>query len=290
MTTDPIRKTAGARLTAIAVCILGGAAAVVYFFAFRKYYDPELHHFDPTILVTVGLILFICTLIAAVITLAWAPRKEYLDYDNSTSAESFGTAFLAFIFLGSGIVTYISGMKYTGTMIGSVCSKLIIIFSVIAAVFFLLRSIPRFQRSVPAQILSVFPVLWGVAAIFKYYFNISDYPLNDPETILNMIMFSAAVLFFLSEARASMGYAKASYVLASSGLVFGLGAVCAAVKLILQTLRAATMPAPGELLILLACGVLSMARIVSVRSHIKTAEPDISPLDTITEEADGSGD
>lgn len=97
--------------------------------------------------------------------------------------------------------------------------------------------------------------------MFKYYFDLKEMPLNDPELTLTMVSISSAVIFFLCECRLAIGIASSAVAAFSASAAACLTGSISVARVILWRMDGHIIPAPMETLLLLSVAILAGCRL-----------------------------
>lgn len=274
------RKVSSARRTlligSLCAAVTAVAAAIIYFFAYHNSYDTVIHHynFDTSLPMIFGILMLICTVAFAITSIRM--RSLHLSVSPTGNvAESFGlwlcafmfVIFFAFCFVQQGTVESVSTAS-NATKFGTVCSNINSPLALLSALSLFLTLHEKTRGTTLHAVFTFAPVLWSVTLVLKYYFDLADMPLNDPELTLTMVSLSGVVLLFLGECRLALGIASAATVAFSASAALFLTGGITATRIILFRTDALTLPTPAESALLISATILGACRLVSLYSFI----------------------
>lgn len=272
------------------------AASILYIIAYHFSYDKVVRHFDAASVLpyVFGILMAVSTAIFTVGSILLS-KKYIISNSNVGSAETFGLWLCGLMFLVFGILSVDAGETQAASKIGAFCTSAMAPLSIFSLIPFALRTSRRLRNSTLHALSTFAPVLWGICILFKYYFDLKEMPINDPELTLTMVSISCAVIFFLCECRFALGIATpALAVFSASAVTFLTGAVSIA-RVVLWKTDGHMIPAPGETTLLLAVAVLGACRLwelsstivpVSVETAEETVEAEVNEETEETEETE----
>ena len=278
------------------------AASILYIIAYHNSYDTVIRHFETGAVLpyVFGAFMALGTLVFTVSSLTMRKKYTLSDY-TPKSAETFGLWMCGLMFLVFGVLSFSAEPSADAAGIGAFCTKALAPLAIVSAAPFLLRASSSTRGSSLHAVSTFAPVLWGICIMFKYYFDLKEMPLNDPELTLTMVSISSAVIFFLFECRLAIGTATpAVAVFATSAAAFLTGSISVA-RSVLWRIDGHIIPDPAETLLLLSVAVLAVCRLFELSgtlvpvireeaaeateeaSENTTAETDCEAEDEITE-------
>ncbi len=259
-----------------AVC--AAVSAVLYFFAYHTSYDTVIRHYETgAVLPTVfGLLMLLSAVIFSAMSLSMRRLKLRVTPTGHT-AESFGLWLCAFMFLLLAFFTFMQPgtADVTGRLsFGKLCSSLIAPLSLLSSASFFL-ALSRLRSTTLHAIFSLAPVLWSIDIVLKYYFDLTDMTLNDPELSLTMVSLAGIMLLLLGECRLALGIASAATeAFSASAALFLTGGISLARTVLFRT-DALMLPTPAENAFFISAAILGACRLISLYSFIgKSGEPD----------------
>lgn len=266
---------------AVSSAIIAAIASVLYGVAYYTSYDTEIRHFDSGSVLPVifGVLLFLSFVIFTVTAVLL--RKKYVIEDKDmSSAETFALWFSAVMFAVFGIMSLASGDGVALTSkLGETCSKVTSPLALLSAVALFLSASDNLRGSTAHRIFSFAPILWALSLLFRYYFDLSHMPLNDPELALTMVSVSGVIVFLLSECRSALGInTPAGAVFGASAALCMTGAVSAA-RVVLVIAAGHTVPSPMESIMFLTVALLAGTRLCALRGSFAQA-----PCEAVPEE------
>ncbi len=252
--------------------LLSAVGAVLYGIAYVNSYDPALRHFGADCAaVKVAFALFaLAAALSAVCALALRGGLTLRPEDKSSSG-SFVLWLTAFMFIGFTVASLLSGENVMSVSpFGSYCIKAIPVLSVLSALPFFCAAARRLSGSVLHSITAIAPVLWAAAVMFKYYFDLHEVPLNDPELTLTIVSLSAAILFFLTEWREALSIARPASSALSQLLCVCLAGPVSAARIVLYFIleNGILIPTLMECIMLFTVAALALYRLLSVPSRL----------------------
>lgn len=269
------RKIDSARRTLIigslcaAVCAAVGA--VLYFFAYHSSYDTVIRHYETgAVLPTVfGLLMLLSAVIFSATAISMRRLKLRVTPTGHT-AESFGLWLCAFMFLLLALFTAMqpgTDSVADSFSFGKLCSSLITPLALLSSASFFL-ALSRLRGTTLHAIFSLAPVLWSIDIVLKYYFDLTDMTLNDPELSLTMVSLAGIMLLFLGECRLTLGIASAATVaFSASAALFLTGGISLARAVLFRT-DALMLPTPAETAFFISAAILGACRLISLYSFI----------------------
>lgn len=237
-------------------------AGVLYGIAYHTSYDTLIRHFDADAVLPVifGVLMLLVSVTFSVTSLLF--RKKYSLEDCAPgSAEIFALWLCGLMFLIFGFMSVSSGSSSESSAIGSVCAKAIAPLAILSAVPFFMRTSGRMRNTAVHSALTLAPVLWGICLLFKYYFDLKEMPLNDPELTLTMVSVSCAVIFFLGECRKALGICSAALSVFCPAAALCLTGSISAARTVLWRVDGHSIPEPAETILLFAVAILAGCRL-----------------------------
>lgn len=299
-------KSIAVAVAAVASVALAIAAAVVYVIAFSKYYDMEIHHFASNCaLASVFPVLFALSAAAAVTIPVFLYRRGTLKDSAPNQAEAFILWFISFLFIALALLSmtsaqpgtveneasstgFLSGLKtmyktaFTRAPgvpmnFGAICTFLTLPLALLSAVPFIFSVSEKFRGSALHGAFTFAPILWGAGLLFKYYFDLTEMPLNDPELALTLVCISSVMIFFISESRNALGINSPAISAFASVITISLGGCTAVARIVLNLTKGTAIPPVMENIIFLSVSVLAILRLFTLRDRITaTNEPAVS--------------
>lgn len=273
----------------IASAVMALIASVLYGIAYHTSYDTVMRHFNtgavlPTVFGVLMLLSAVTFTVASIIM-----RKKYTVSDRAPgSVETFALWLCGLMFLIFGFISLASGTKGTGGGIGVFCTNALTPLAILSALPLFLRTSNRLRNSTVHGAVSFVPVLWGICLLFKYYFDLKEMPLNDPELTLTMVSISCAVLFFLCECKTTLGMCSPALSVFTSSAAMCLTGSISAARLVLWRIDGHVIPAPTETLLLFAVAILAGSRLYELATSFVPAPPVAESDEAVQEEDDGS--
>ena len=106
--------------------------------------------------------------------------------------------------------------------------------------------------------------------MFKYYFDLGEIPLNDPELAVTNVSIAAVILFFLAESRRALVISSSFKCAVSSFLVAFITLPIAAARIALCRTDGFTTPTIMENILLAVIGIFAVIRIAGDADSYKT--------------------
>lgn len=253
----------------ISSVIIAFLAGVLYCIAYHNSYETDIRHFEAgaALPYIFGVLMLLSAVIFTVSSVLL--RKKYTLADSVPgSAETFALWFCGLMFLIFGFISFSGAHTEGSSQLGALCTGALAPLAVVSAVPFFLRTSEKTRNTALHAVFSIVPVLWGICLLFKYYFDLKEMPLNDPELTLTMVSISCAVIFFLCECRISMGIATPAIAAFSSSAALCLTGSISAARLVLWRLDGHVLPEPAETLLLFAVAVLAACRLLELSSSM----------------------
>lgn len=257
------RVTAGALICSA----LSAAAAALYFIAYHTgIYERDIHHYAKSSPIPAAVAILLFLSFAVSIITALSVKKS--DWNNSADlpspSVSFGAYLTAFMFIGYFIASLYSWAPLPEDVgFGDICSRVCIFLGLLSAVPFICDGSGRVRRGSFHRAMSFFPVIWGAFLMFKYYFDLKEIPLNDPELILTDISIAAVVLFFLTESRRALDITSPFKNTAASFLASFIALPISAVRILLCKTDSLSLPDMMENILLASIGIFAVLRIIN---------------------------
>ncbi|MBR6807957.1 MAG: hypothetical protein IKM46_06220 [Clostridia bacterium] len=263
------------RIGSISALALSVIASVFYAVAYSSDYDLNLRHFTPGSVTAVIFGVLFAVAIAIVSTGAILIRKSGKTADREPNQiETFGLWLTTFMFIAFGILSFISPANTSSDQmnIGVLASKVIAPLALLSAAPFALASSSRLRGSSWHSITSCCPILWGSCLLFKYYFDLTDMPLNDPELALTIVSIASLIIFFISESRSALGINTPSIAFFANCLAVCLGGCVSTVRIILSLVTTHTLPSLMENIIFFSVSALAFVRLIVLEFKFPKAE------------------
>lgn len=285
--------------------ILAAAAALAYIFAYKNSYDPAIRHFaagEP--LATVFAVLFAISAVAATVTAFMLRKRGNLRDTAPNQIETFVLWFVSFLFLAiaflyvtsaqpgtleneTSTAGFLAGFKTSvkeafspangsPMNLGAVAGVLVVPFAFLSAIAFAM-SATSLRSSTVHCIFTFAPVLWGALLLFKFYFDLTEMPLNDPELTLTLVSISAMITLFISESRTSLGINTPAISAFGCILGAGLGGCVALARIILNLTAGHYVPSLMENIIFFSVGVLALVRFLSIGEKLPVKSSEDAP-------------
>ncbi len=248
--------------------VFGAAAGVMYYLAYTRCYDKTIHHFNtgepfPAL---IGAFILVAV-ISAIAGAALMPKKHLVKQSAPSSAMSFALWLTAFIMLGFGFLAIAYNQAgHSDTLFGEYCAKAAPVLSMLCAVPPALWVSSTFRGTSLHAISTFIPLLWCIAILFKYYFDISEIPLNDPELTLTVVTLAALGMFWLSECRLALGILSPAFAIFSALPAIAAGGL-SAVRIILYATERYSTPTIYENVVFLAISLFALARLINLCKH-----------------------
>ena len=253
------------RICGISALALAVIASAFYAVAYSSDYDLSLRHFIPGSVTAVVFGVFFIISIAVVSVGAVLIRKSGKLLDKEPNQiETFALWLTTFMFLAFGVLSFMSPSNTSTAQIniGVLASKLIGPLAIISAAAFALAASTRLRGTSWHALSSCFPILWGSCLLFKYYFDLEDMPLNDPELALTIVSISSLIIFFISESRCALGIATPSVSFFANCLAVCLGGCVSTVRIILSLVTTHNLPSLMENIIFFTISALAFVRLI----------------------------
>ncbi len=266
-------------------------AAALYIFSYITYYESDIHHYKAGEITTVAFgVLFAISFVINAVSSVVLRKNTTLRESENTGFDTFAFSFAALMFVLDGImaISSVSSVQFA-TKLGEISTKLTIPLAFLAAVPFVM-AISSKRNSTLHRIFSLFPVLWGVFEIFKYYFDISDLPLNSPELTLTIVSLCAAVLFFLAYARETLGIGSAAISLFGSVAAISLSGFIALSRTVLFFTNNVEIVSLSENLALVSIAIMAAARLVSLSTDVSVEKSRGIEMEALFGEENGNTD
>lgn len=248
-------------------------AAVLYAVAYHTSYDTVYRHYERNshLIFVSGLLFTLSVAICAIISLS-VRHRAILKPHSAGAAEVFSLWFTGFMFIGFGIISVIERSEPTGTGIGVFCQIALIPLAFLSAVPFALSASDRLRGGTAHRIMSIFPVLWCCILMLRYYFDLSEMPLNDPELILTICALSSLIIFLLSECRRALGIITPPIALFSSVAAAAIAGTTSIARIILFCTDSLAYPRIIELIMLFVISLTAFARALVLPEYAEAPE------------------
>ena len=252
------------------------AASVLYAVSYNSFYDTAIRHFAPSAVVTAFVVLAVLT-VAIDIGFAFGFRRQKMVEQGANQIESFVLWLCAFMFICYGVftVTSLNVPAHSTEIISPLAvfsAKAIGPLALISAVPFVCAVSDKLRGSILHGATSFIPVVWGVFLLFKYYFDLEEMPLNDPELIVTTLCVSAIIVFMLSECRSALGIANTPLYWLGSVSAFGVAGGISTARIVLGIIADHSIPSLMENIIFFSVSALALTRIISFESRLAEDE------------------
>ena len=280
------------RIGTVASVIMAIAASVLYAVSYNSFYDTSIRHFDPSAVVTAFVALAVLTVLLNV-GFCFCFRRQKMVEQGANQIESFVLWLCAFMFICYGVLTVASPdvPVYTAegmSPLAAFSAKAIGPLAILSAVPFVCAVSDKLRGSFVHGAASFVSVIWGVFLLFKYYFDLEEMPLNDPELSVTTLCVAAIVLFMLSESRSALGASNASMYWLGSVSAFGIAGGISTARIVLGIIADHNVPTLMENIIFFSVSALALTRIISFESRLAEDEP--GEVITETDGADEGAD
>lgn len=269
------------RIGGISAAFLSVFASVFYVIAYMNDYDITIRHFETgSVTATIFTVLFF--IVAAVVTVCaiLIRRGGKLSETDPSQIETFALWLTAFMFFAFGAISvaFAEPTLTSNSLIGTLASKLITPLALLSALPFVFAVSSRLRGSALHGFTSFFPIMWGVCLLFKYYFDIVDMPLNDPELALTTVCISALVIFFISEARSALGINSPAIAFFCNSIAVCVGGCVSTSRIILSLITTHTFPSLMENVIFFVISVLALVRLLVLEDKFTSPEVEFDAL------------
>jgi len=238
------------------------AASILYIVAYHTSYDTVIRHFNTgAVLPYVFGALMAASALAFTVSSVLMRKKCALADAAPKGAETFGLWMCGLMFLIFGVLSFSAEPSANAAGLGAFCTKALAPLAIVSAAPFLLRASSSTRGGSLHAAATFAPVLWGICIMFKYYFDLKEMPLNDPELTLTMVSISSAVIFFLCECRLAIGIATPAVAAFSASAAACLTGSISVARVILWRMDGHIIPAPMETLLLLSVAILAGCRL-----------------------------
>ncbi len=260
------------KICACAAMLFSAVAAILYGIAYQSSYDTVYRHYAADCMtIKVSFALFAVSALTSAIC-GIMLRKKFSQRETApTQLEAFMQWLTAFMFLGFVAVYALNGDNIVSiSRFGEFCVKAIPVVSVLSAVPYVLASSRRLSGGILHGITSMIPILWAAAVMFKYYFDLKEVPLNDPELSITIASLSAIILFFLSESRLALGIPFPGGSVFTSLICVCISGCVSAARIILSFTveEGLLIPTLMECIMMCTIAALAFARFVSTVDKI----------------------
>lgn len=203
-----------------------------------------------------GLFVLSVVLFSALITLKGSKAQPCTSSHLTAFFSSFGGG----VMLAASLVVAIECRNATGAL--STVSTALAFLSLPSAMYLLLQALPATpKRETLLTALGFFPVLWGIMALLRIYFDNTS-AIGDPLRILLQCALIAVMLAFLGELKLRVGKTGEPLFFAAAGVALVLSSAAAISQVILKTVAHAAPT--DELMLSLATFFLSLYLFVSM--------------------------
>ena len=264
------------RLGTLISVILAITASVLYAVSYKSFYDTSIRHFTPSAVVTAFVVFAVLTVVFD-LCFSLCFRRQKMAERGANQIESFVLWLCAFMFICYGVLTIASPAvsSYSDDVVSPLAvlsAKAIGPLALLSAVPFVCTVSDRLRGSVLHGFSSFIPVIWGVFILFKYYFDLVEMPLNDPELSVTTLCVSAIVIFLLSESRSAVGIANTSLYWLGSVSAFGIAGGVSTARIVLGIIADHNIPSLMENIIFFSVSALALTRIISFESRLAEDE------------------
>jgi len=263
------------RLGSISAAVLSVIASVFYVIAYTNDYDTSIRHFETgSVTAIVFTVLFFTAVTVLTVCAILIRRGGSLNDAEPCQIETFALWLNAFMFLAFGAISvaFTTPSAESTSLIGNLASKLIDPLALLSALSFIFAVSSRLRNSALHGFTTFFPIVWGVCLLFKYYFDITDMPLNDPELVLTTVCISSLVIFFISEARSALGMNSPAISFFCSGVTVFLGGCISTSRIILSLITSYTLPSLMENVLFFVISVLALVRLLVLERKFTATE------------------
>jgi len=263
------------RLGSISAAVLSVIASVFYVIAYTNDYDTSIRHFEAgSVAAIVFTVLFFTAVTVLTVCAILIRRGGSLNDAEPCQIETFALWLNAFMFLAFGAISvaFTTPSAESTSLIGNLASKLIDPLALLSALSFIFAVSSRLRNSALHGFTTFFPIVWGVCLLFKYYFDITDMPLNDPELALTTVCISSLVIFFISEARSALGMNSPAISFFCSGVAVFLGGCISTSRIILSLITSYTLPSLMENVLFFVISVLALVRLLVLERKFTATE------------------
>lgn len=274
------RKASAAKVVLIGtICaaLLAVAAAALYGFAYHTAYDTVIRHYEigsPLPYIYGFMMLAVALIFGA--TALYSRRLSFSFSPEVTSRDMFALWLCAFMFIvfalyslfgGSADATSVSARELT--VVGRICDTLLAPLALLSALSLFLAVSDRTRGTTAHAVLAFAPVLWSIALVLKYYFDLDEMTLNDPELNLTMVALAGLVVLYLNECRLALGTSSAATTVFSTSAALLLTGSITCARIVLFRTDALTLPTPMESAVLLSSAVLAVCRLISLYCELR---------------------
>ena len=272
-------------------------SAVLYAIAYKNSYDLSIRHFNPSITVTVFCILAALSVLSSTVSAILLRKSGKMTEHAPNYIESFILWMTAFMFIGFGFISLTTPASSTVStsladssngfsILSNVCSSAILPLTFISALPFICAASDKLRGCMIHSLTSFAPVLWGLCLLLKYYFDLKDMTLNDPELSITSLILSAIVIFLLSESRSTLNINTPSVYFFGSITALTVTGCFTTARIILSLTSGHAVPSLMENIIFFMISALALTRLISFESKVTPAEQNVPPTDTLRSEDD----
>lgn len=191
--------------------LIAAAAGVIYSLNRWKNYSEVSHHYEDSLsypLIT-GIFgaSFVLFVIFAIISKNKGKQVSYFPLSKTSFFVSFITAGMFLVLFLYDLFSIRQTIALSISAFGKVCVIVTLPLEILTSAFFFMKTFENLSSKILLKLFSLSPVLWCCCEIFRCYFNLSDAPLNDPESAITIICLSGAVFFLLASSRVFFGIA-----------------------------------------------------------------------------------
>ncbi len=258
---------------ALCACLSAGAAALYYSAYHGGLYDKDIRHYaSGNVTPAIAFSLFAVSAVISIITALSVKGAVREDEDVvPTASVTFGSFLTAFFFIGYFIMSAYSYEPLpTSPTFGEICSYVCPFLGLLSSVPFICDASGKIRRASLHRITTFIPIVWGAFLMFKYYFDLGEIPLNDPELAVTNVSIAAVILFFLAESRRALVISSSFKCAVSSFLVAFITLPIAAARIALCRTDGFTTPTIMENILLAVIGIFAVIRIAGDADSYKT--------------------
>ncbi len=250
--------------------VLGILGGVMYYFAYTRSYDNDIHHFDFASAYPTLMTVFFALAVAISIATAFLMPKKYKVVNKAPdTATAFTLWFCAFVLLSFGLLSYsYNTAPHSDTAFGILCSNAAPILSALCCIPLVLSLSSRLRGTNVHAVGTFIPLFWCAAILFKYYFDISEMPLNDPELTLTVLSLSALGMFWLSECRLALGILSPAFAVISTLPAAAVTSAIAVARIIFYAKGGYVTPSIYENIPFLAIALLAAVRYMGIYASL----------------------
>lgn len=260
---------------------ISATGAAAYAMAYHFDYDTTLRHFSSSsILIYISVaILAIAAAWCTICAISLKGKASVKRSADPCPSETFCLWFSAFMFIAYGIISLTDRSRSISSGFGAMAEGTLLPLAFLSAFPFAMAASERLRGSTLHRISSIVPVMWTLALMLRYYFDLSDMPINDPELSITLISAASLVIFLLTEARRALGTLSVPLAVFGSGIAAILCGSVTLARIILFIIDGYSLPQIADLSILFTLSLTALSRGVALPSTIETiAAPQDKPL------------